>query len=162
MSGNSNNKVHKKVKVAIAGVGNCASALLQGISFYGNGYNSGQEKGNIDDIPEGLIAYTLGDLRPGDIEFVAAFDVVDAKVGQDLADAIFAKPNNTIKIADVPSTGIKVQKGKVLDGIGRRLSWSKDSLTIFTSALCCRYTKARTKFYLTNWAVQTCEYTYIN
>jgi myo-inositol-1-phosphate synthase len=123
MGGNSsNNKVHKKVKVAIAGVGNCASALLQGISFYGNGYNSGHEKGNIGDTPEGLIAYTLGDIRPGDIEFVAAFDVVDAKVGEDLADAIFAKPNNTIKIADVPSTGIKVQKAKVLDGVGRRLN----------------------------------------
>ncbi|MGB7707702.1 MAG: hypothetical protein WBL64_10425, partial [Nitrososphaeraceae archaeon] len=122
MVGNSNNKVHKKVKVAIAGVGNCASAILQGISFYGNGYDSGHEKGNIGDTPEGLIAYTLGDIRPGDIEFVAAFDVVEAKVGQDLADAIFAKPNNTIKIADVPSMGIKVQKGKVLDGVGRRLN----------------------------------------
>src|SRR5215207_3787538 len=102
MSGNtSNNTVHKKVKVAIAGVGNCASALLQGISFYGNSYKSDQVIGNFDDIPEGLIAYTLGDIRPGDIEFVAAFDVVDAKVGQDLAEAIFANPNNTIKIADV-------------------------------------------------------------
>ena len=105
MVGNSNNKVHKKVKVAIAGVGNCASALLQGISFYGKDYKSDNEKGNIDDTPEGLIAYTLGDIRPGDIEFVAAFDVVDAKVGQDLADAIFAKPNNTIKIARCPFNG---------------------------------------------------------
>ena len=122
MSGNSNNKVHKKVKVAIAGVGNCASALLQGISFYGNSYYSGQEKENIDNIPEGLIAHTLGDIKPGDIEFVAAFDVVESKVGYDLADAIFAKPNNTIKIADVPSTGIKVQKAKVLDGVGKRLN----------------------------------------
>lgn len=116
MSGNSN----KKVKVAIAGVGNCASALLQGISFYGNSKNIEDE--NVQGIPEGLIAYTLGNIKPNDIEFVAAFDVVDSKVGHDLADAIFASPNNTIKIADVPSTGIKVQKGNVLDGVGRRLN----------------------------------------
>ena len=72
--------MHKKVKVAIAGVGNCASALLQGISFYSNSY-SNEKKGNNQDIPEGLIAYTLGNIRPSDIEFVAAFDVVESKVG---------------------------------------------------------------------------------
>jgi myo-inositol-1-phosphate synthase len=122
MSGNSN-KVNKKVKVAIAGVGNCASALLQGISFYGNSYiNENKEISDVNDTPEGLIAYSLGGIRPGDIEFVAAFDVVESKVGCDLADAIFANPNNTIKISDVPSTGTKVQKGKVLDGVGRRLN----------------------------------------
>ena len=122
MKGNSN-KMHKKVKVAIAGVGNCASALLQGISFYGNSYsNDNEKKGNNQDIPEGLIAYTLGNIRPSDIEFVAAFDVVESKVGHDLADAIFASPNNTIKISNVPLTGIKVQKGKVLDGVGKRLN----------------------------------------
>jgi len=122
MSGNSN-KVNKKVKVAIAGVGNCASALLQGISFYGNSYiNENKEISDGNDTPEGLIAYSLGGIRPGDIEFVAAFDVVESKVGRDLADAIFANPNNTIKISDVPSTGTKVQKGKVLDGVGRRLN----------------------------------------
>lgn len=119
----SSNTVHKKVKVAIAGVGNCASALLQGISFYGNSYiNDNEDKGNYQDTPEGLIAYTLGDIRPDDIEFVAAFDVVESKVGHDLADAIFASPNNTIKISDVPSTGVRVQKGKVLDGVGKRLN----------------------------------------
>ena len=121
MSGNSN-KNNKKVKVAIAGVGNCASALLQGISFYGNSNTKSNETENAQDIPEGLIAYTLGDIKPGDIEFVAAFDVVESKVGRDLSDAIFASPNNTIKIADVPSTGIKVHKAKVLDGVGRRLN----------------------------------------
>lgn len=121
MSGNSNNGT-KKVKVAIAGVGNCASALLQGISFYGNSYTKGNERQNAQEIPEGLIAYTLGNIKPNDIEFVAAFDVVESKVGHDLADAIFASPNNTIKIADVPSTGVKVQKGKVLDGVGKRLN----------------------------------------
>jgi myo-inositol-1-phosphate synthase len=121
MSGNSNNGT-KKVKVAIAGVGNCASALLQGISFYGNSYSKDNAAENAQEIPEGLIAYTLGDIKPNDIEFVAAFDVVESKVGHDLADAIFASPNNTIKIADVPSTGVKVQKGKVLDGVGKRLN----------------------------------------
>lgn len=122
MSGNSN-KGNKKVKVAIAGVGNCASALLQGISFYGNSYiNENKDISNVKDTPEGLIAYSLGGIIPSDIEFVAAFDVVESKVGRDLADAIFANPNNTIKISDVPSTGIKVQKGKVLDGVGRRLN----------------------------------------
>jgi myo-inositol-1-phosphate synthase len=121
MSGNS--KGNKKVKVAIAGIGNCASALLQGISFYGNSYiNENKDTSDVKDTPEGLIAYSLGGIKPGDIEFVAAFDVVESKVGRDLADAIFADPNNTIKISDVPSTGIKVQKGKVLDGVGRRLN----------------------------------------
>ena len=121
MSSNSN-EIHKKVKVAIAGVGNCASALLQGISFYSNSNIDDKVKGNYQNTPEGLIAYNLGDIRPSDIEFVAAFDVVESKVGRDLAEAIFASPNNTIKISDVPSTGIKVQKGKVLDGVGKRLN----------------------------------------
>jgi len=130
MNGNSNTD-NKKVKVAIAGVGNCASALLQGISFYGNTYRTDNDKkGNNQtiegvegqNIPEGLIAYTLGDIKPGDIEFVAAFDVVESKVGHDLADAIFASPNNTIKISNVPTSGIKVDKGKVLDGVGKRLN----------------------------------------
>ena len=121
MSSNSNRN-HKKVKVAIAGVGNCASALLQGISFYGNSYIDDNVKDNYQNTPEGLIAYNLGEIRPADIEFVAAFDVVESKVGRDLAEAIFASPNNTIKISDVPSTGIKVQKGKVLDGVGKRLN----------------------------------------
>jgi myo-inositol-1-phosphate synthase len=130
MNANSNID-NKKVKVAIAGVGNCASALLQGISFYGNTYrNDNDKKGNNQtvegvegqNIPEGLIAYTLGDIKPADIEFVAAFDVVESKVGHDLADAIFASPNNTIKISNVPTSGIKVDKGKVLDGVGKRLN----------------------------------------
>jgi myo-inositol-1-phosphate synthase len=130
MNGNSNID-NKKVKVAIAGVGNCASALLQGISFYGNTYRNDNDKKGTNqtiegvegqNIPEGLIAYTLGDIKPADIEFVAAFDVVESKVGHDLADAIFASPNNTIKISNVPTSGIKVDKGKVLDGVGKRLN----------------------------------------
>ena len=68
---------------------------MQGISFYGNSYTKGNERENVLDIPEGLIAYTLGNIKPGDIEFVAAFDVVESKVSHDLADAILASPNNT-------------------------------------------------------------------
>ena len=72
--------------------------------------------------PPGLIAYNLGGIEPSDIEFVAAFDVVESKVGRDLADAIFASPNNTIKICDVNKTGITVEKGEVLDGVGKHLN----------------------------------------
>lgn len=102
----------KKVKVAIAGVGNCASALIQGARYYSN---------NKDDAI-GLTAYNLAGMEPGDLEFVAAFDVADTKVGKDLSDAIFAKPNNTIKICDVEPIGVKVEKGNVSDGVGRHLS----------------------------------------
>jgi myo-inositol-1-phosphate synthase len=70
----------------------------------------------------GLIAYSLGGIEPADIEFVAAFDVVESKVGKDLADAIFASPNNTIKICDVDKTGIKVEKAEVMDGVGKHLN----------------------------------------
>lgn len=70
----------------------------------------------------GLIAYSLGGIKPADIEFVAAFDVVESKVGKDLADAIFAGPNNTIKICDVDKTGVKVEKGEVMDGVGKHLN----------------------------------------
>ncbi|HMK57610.1 MAG TPA: hypothetical protein VK462_01005, partial [Nitrososphaeraceae archaeon] len=112
----------KKVRVAIAGVGNCASALVQGTSYYHRYHSSvDRKKGNENDnnntstrsnisssndstsnsggshlVPPGLIAYNLGGIEPSDIEFVAAFDVVESKVGRDLADAIFASPNNTI------------------------------------------------------------------
>ncbi|GIU72814.1 MAG: myo-inositol-1-phosphate synthase [Candidatus Nitrosocaldaceae archaeon] len=101
----------KKVKVAIAGVGNCASALIQGTRFYDNGNDA-----------IGLAYYNLAGMKPRDIEFVAAFDVADSKVGKDLSEAIFAHPNNTIKIADVEPLGVKVEKGKVLDGVGKHLS----------------------------------------
>jgi myo-inositol-1-phosphate synthase len=185
--------MRNNVKVAIAGVGNCASALVQGTIYYdrirlhyhdhfrsndnqssishydyndhkkGNvtyekvikkssgGRNASRTRGgsksedrskNVDNknfdhsssdngshrapnpIPyaPGLIAYRLGGIEPADIEFVAAFDVVESKVGKDLADAIFASPNNTIKICDVDKTGIKVEKGEVLDGVGKHLN----------------------------------------
>jgi myo-inositol-1-phosphate synthase len=103
--------MHKKVRVAIAGVGNCASALIQGTHYY---------KNNKDSV--GITAYNLGGLEPGDVEFVAAFDVIDSKVGKDLSEAIFAKPNNTVKISDVDKMDVKVEKGEVLDGIGKHYS----------------------------------------
>lgn len=102
-----------KVKIAIAGVGNCASALLQGITYY-----------KIPDAPEeivGVTQYNIKGMTPSDIEIVAAFDVNRDKVGKDLSEAIFAKPNNTIKITDVEKMGVKVQRGPVLDGIGKYL-----------------------------------------
>jgi myo-inositol-1-phosphate synthase len=103
-----------RIKVAIVGVGNCASALVQGVHYYGG------KKVAEDAI--GLAAYNLGGFEPSDIEFVAAFDVHKEKVGRDLSEAIYQEPNNTVKIADVPNLGVKVQKGPTLDGIGKYLS----------------------------------------
>lgn len=109
----------KKVKVAVAGVGNCASALIQGAKYYCENPNAG--KSDQDWI--GLTAYRIAGIEPSDIEFVAAFDVADTKVGKDLSEAIFAKPNNTVKIVkELDKFGIKVQKGEVQDGVGRHLS----------------------------------------
>ena len=102
-----------RVKIAIAGVGNCASALIQGINFYSRN-TSAQEV-------VGLAQYDIAGMTPGDIEVVAAFDVNERKVGKDLSEAIFAKPNNTIKIVDVPKTGVKIQMAPVMDGIGKYL-----------------------------------------
>ncbi|MEM1524603.1 MAG: inositol-3-phosphate synthase [Nitrososphaerales archaeon] len=101
-----------RVKVAIVGVGNCASALLQGVYLYRN------RKMN---EAIGLTQYNLGGITPKDIEFVAAFDIDERKVGKDLSQAIFEKPNNTIKVCDVPNLGVKVKKGPVLDGLGKYL-----------------------------------------
>src|SRR5437867_12470691 len=109
----------RKVRVAVAGVGNCASALIQGTRYYRN--NSEIRKPDKDWI--GLTAYSIGGIEPSDIEFVAAFDVADTKVGKDLSEAIFAKPNNTVKIAkEMDRMDIKVMKGEVHDGVGRHLS----------------------------------------
>jgi myo-inositol-1-phosphate synthase len=102
----------KKIKIAIAGMGNCASAIIQGAKYY-----SENPKDTI-----GLTAYNLGGYEPGDIEVVAAFDVADTKVGKDVSEAIYAKPNNTITVAEVPHMGVTVQKGPTLDGLGRHLS----------------------------------------
>ena len=98
------------VRVAIIGVGNCASALVQGIQYYKDAKDG-------DDVP-GLMHVNLGGYHIRDIEFSAAFDIDANKVDRDLADAIFAKPNNTIKFADVPHTGIPVHRGMTHDGLG--------------------------------------------
>mgnify|MGYP001433013755 CR=1 FL=1 len=100
----------KKIKVSIVGVGNCASAIVQGVHYY---------KDREADNSIGLTAYNLGGFEPKDIEFVSAFDVDKEKVGEDLSKAIFKAPNNTNKITDVPKIEVKVQKGPVLDGIGK-------------------------------------------
>ncbi|TME43705.1 MAG: inositol-3-phosphate synthase [Chloroflexi bacterium] len=104
----------RKVRVAIIGVGNCASSLVQGVYYYRNAKPG-------DQIP-GIMHVDLGGYHLADIEFVAAFDVDKNKVGKDLADAVYAKPNNTYRFADVPKTGVKVGRGMTLDGLGKYLS----------------------------------------
>jgi len=103
-----------KVRVALIGVGNCANSLLQGVEYY-------KDAKPADSVP-GLMHVDLGGYHISDIEFTAAFDVVKGKVGVDLADAIWAHPNDTIKFADVPKTGVKVSRGMTHDGIGKYLS----------------------------------------
>ena len=99
------------VRVAIVGVGNCASSLVQGVEYY-------RDADPNERVP-GLMHVTFGDYHVSDVQFVAAFDVDAKKVGRDLAEAIVASENNTIKIADVPPTGITVQRGPTLDGLGK-------------------------------------------
>ncbi|MEA2027245.1 MAG: inositol-3-phosphate synthase, partial [Chloroflexota bacterium] len=100
-----------KVRVAIVGVGNCASSLIQGRYYYENAPE--------DSFVPGLMHVNLGGYHVRDIEFVAAFDVNANKVGLDLGEAIYAKPNNTIRFCDVPEVGITVQRGPTMDGIGK-------------------------------------------
>jgi myo-inositol-1-phosphate synthase len=103
-----------KVRVAIVGVGNCANSLLQGVEYY-------KDASSEDTVP-GLMHVDLGGYHISDIEFVAAFDVVKGKVGVDLADAMWAHPNDTIKFADVKKTGVTVSRGMTHDGIGKYLA----------------------------------------
>ncbi|PZM98203.1 MAG: inositol-3-phosphate synthase [Actinobacteria bacterium] len=98
------------VRVAIVGVGNCASSLVQGVQYY-------RDADPNDRVP-GLMHVNFGGYHISDVEFVAAFDVDAKKVGMDLAEAIFASENNTIKICDVPPTGVLVQRGPTYDGLG--------------------------------------------
>ncbi|WP_432884602.1 inositol-3-phosphate synthase [Kribbella sp. CA-245084] len=99
------------IRVAIVGVGNCASSLVQGVHYY-------RDAKPEERVP-GLMHVQFGDYHVRDVEFVAAFDVDGKKVGLDLADAIGASENNTIKICDVPPTGVTVQRGHTLDGLGK-------------------------------------------
>lgn len=104
----------KKVRVAIIGVGNCASALVQGVQYYRNAKPE-------DRVP-GLMHVQLGGYHISDIEFTAAFDIDSNKVGKDLSEAIFTTPNNTIKFSDVPYMGCCVHRGMTHDGLGKYLS----------------------------------------
>lgn len=104
---------NKKVRVGIIGVGNCASALVQGVEFYKQAKN--------DERVPGLMHVNLGGYHVSDIEFTAAFDVVDTKVGKDLSEAIYAFPNNTYRFADVPRLDVPVHRGMTHDGLGKYL-----------------------------------------
>ncbi|GAA4766776.1 inositol-3-phosphate synthase [Citricoccus nitrophenolicus] len=99
------------IRVAIAGVGNCATSLIQGVEYYRNA--------SADEQVPGLMHVRFGDYHVDDLEFVAAFDVDAKKVGVELSEALTASENNTIKIADVPATGVTVQRGPTLDGLGK-------------------------------------------
>lgn len=103
-----------KINVAIIGVGNCASSLVQGVYYY--------RKAKDDEFVPGLMHVNLGGYHIRDINFVAAFDIDKNKVGKDLAEAIFIPPNNTYKFCDVPATGVRVARGMTHDGLGKYLS----------------------------------------
>jgi myo-inositol-1-phosphate synthase len=115
-NGSKNGRGHGngKVRVAIIGVGNCANSLLQGVEYY--------KDADPEQFVPGLMHVDLGGYHVRDIEFTAAFDITTDKVGKDLADAIWAHPNDTYKFADVSKTGIKVARGMAHDGIGKYLS----------------------------------------
>ncbi|MCD6248331.1 MAG: inositol-3-phosphate synthase [Hadesarchaea archaeon] len=102
-----------KIRVAIAGVGNCASSLVQGVEYY--------KDAREDEFVPGLMHVNFGGYHIGDIEFVAAFDVDANKVGKDLSEAIFTKPNCTTKFHDVPELGVEVMMAQVHDGLGKYL-----------------------------------------
>jgi myo-inositol-1-phosphate synthase len=109
------------VRVAIVGVGNCASSLVQGVEYYKDADPSGS-------VP-GLMHVAFGDYHVKDVEFVLALDVDDKKVGKDLSEAINSSQNNTIKIADVPTLGVEVQRGPTLDGLGKYYRQTIDEST---------------------------------
>ncbi len=99
------------IRVAIVGVGNCASSLVQGVHYY-------RDADPTTTVP-GLMHVSFGPYHVSDVEFVAAFDVDDKKVGKDLSEAVFASENNTITISEVPTSGVTVQRGHTLDGLGK-------------------------------------------
>ncbi len=108
------------IRVAIVGIGNCASALVQGVEYYKNA--------NDDDRVPGLMHVNFGGYRVKDIEFVAAFDVNKYKIGKDLSEAIFAEPNCCYKFADVPKLGVKVLAAPILDGVAEHM---KEAFNIY-------------------------------
>ncbi len=105
---------NKKVRVALIGVGNCASSLVQGVHYY--------QKAQEDDFVPGLMHVNLGGYHISDIEFSAAFDIDINKVGKDISEAIYTTPNNTYRFADVPNLNAKVYRGMTHDGLGKYLS----------------------------------------
>src|SRR5919206_2722334 len=107
-------RTDERVRVALIGIGNCANALVQGLHFYKDAPD--------DEFVPGLMHVNLGGYHVHDIELTAAFDVTTDKVGKDLAEAMWAHPNDTIKFADVPETGVKVSRGMTHDGLGKYLS----------------------------------------
>ncbi|HDI13130.1 MAG: inositol-3-phosphate synthase [Hadesarchaea archaeon] len=102
-----------EIKVAIVGVGNCASSLVQGVEYY--------KDAREDQFVPGLMHVNFGGYHVRDIKFVAAFDVDANKIGKDLSEAVFTPPNCTVKFSDVPKLGVEVMKGPVLDGLGKYL-----------------------------------------
>ena len=115
----------EKIRIAIAGIGNCASSLVQGIEYYKN-------KDSKDAI--GLMHYELGGYKPYDIEVVAAFDIDKRKVGKDVTQAIFELPNcTTIFCKDIPKTGVKVEMGAILDGFSEHMRDYEDKYTFLLS-----------------------------
>ncbi|HHV25304.1 MAG: inositol-3-phosphate synthase [Methanosarcina sp.] len=113
-----------KIKIAIAGIGNCASSLIQGIEYYKFE----------DKEPIGLMHREIGGYKPGDIEVVAAFDIDARKVGKDVSEAIFAPPNCTaVFCPDIPPTGVKVKMGRVFDGVSDHMKNYEDSCTFIVS-----------------------------
>jgi myo-inositol-1-phosphate synthase len=113
-SQNGKARLDDRVRVALIGVGNCANSLLQGVEYYKDAPD--------DEFVPGLMHVNLGGYHVRDVEFTAAFDVTTDKVGKDLADAIWAAPNDTIKFADVPRTGVTVSRGMTHDGLGKYIS----------------------------------------
>ena len=115
-NGKQNGKARQddRVRVALVGVGNCANSLLQGVEYYKDSPD--------DQFVPGLMHVNLGGYHIRDIEFTAAFDVTEDKVGKDLSEAIWAHPNDTIKFAEVPTTGIEVSRGMTHDGLGKYIS----------------------------------------
>ena len=114
-----------KIRIAIIGIGNCASSLLQGVEYYNS--KNGEET-------IGLMHWDLGGYKPYDIEVVAAFDVDKRKVGKDVAEAIFEPPNCTLVFCDhTPLTGVKVKMGKMLDGFSEHMKDYDDKHTFVPS-----------------------------